>query len=248
MSARLRRIYSSDPSQLLLDQFRGRIANGPFKDMIYLRDSAGSALAPKLAGTYEKELTPIIETLASRDYEMVVDIGAAEGYYAVGLAKILGPNTLVLAYDTSQKARELLLQLAELNQVTEQITIGSLCSHEQLQSLAGRRVFVLCDIEGGEAEILDPELAPALQNFDVVVEVHDSKGETITQELLRKRFESTHKIEVINAVERANEVEAREFWIRNESMCRKIFDEKRERGMQWFFMRANSLNLLKKND
>lgn len=245
MSGRLRRLYSADPAQLLLDQFRGRIANGPFKEMVYLRNSVGSALAPKIAGTYEKELAPIIEKLASRGYEMVVDIGAAEGYYAVGLAKILGPNTLVLAYDTSEKARQLLVKLAELNQVAEQITIGDLCSHDQLQSLAGRRVFVLCDIEGGEAELLDPALAPALKNFDVLVEVHDSRDETTTQDLLRKRFEPTHKIEVIDAVKRANEVEARGFWIRNESMCQKIFDEKRERGMRWFFMRSNSLNLLK---
>lgn len=41
---------------------------------------------------------------------------------------------------------------------------------------AGHRVFVLCDIEGGEAAVLDPTVAPALRDFDLLVETHPEAG------------------------------------------------------------------------
>lgn len=65
----------------------GVILSGPFKGLMYPRESVGSAWAPKLLGTYESELSPTIERIVSGGYRSVVDIGAAEGYYAVGLAK-----------------------------------------------------------------------------------------------------------------------------------------------------------------
>ena len=62
------------------------VLNGPFRGMKYLSRAYCSAVLPKLLGTYECELIPAIDRLARSDADRIVDIGAAEGYYAVGLA------------------------------------------------------------------------------------------------------------------------------------------------------------------
>ena len=56
------------------------VANGPFKGMRYAAaQSVGSALLPKLLGSYESELHGALEEMFVRKYTTVVDIGCAEG-------------------------------------------------------------------------------------------------------------------------------------------------------------------------
>ena len=64
----------------------GRVASGPFAGMRHGDIAVGSVLTVKLLGTYEKELWPIIDQIIATAYPLIIDIGAAEGYYAVGLA------------------------------------------------------------------------------------------------------------------------------------------------------------------
>ena len=60
---------------------------GPFKGMRYPQFKAkGSTMLGKLLGTYEGELADLITSLVKQPYDAVVDVGCAEGYYAVGLA------------------------------------------------------------------------------------------------------------------------------------------------------------------
>src|ERR1035441_10269867 len=65
----------------LVDRYGANVLNGPFEGMRYLQASVGSVLSPKLVGSYEAELHPFIERVTSGRYDIVVDIGCAEGYY-----------------------------------------------------------------------------------------------------------------------------------------------------------------------
>src|SRR5688500_985732 len=67
------------------------VRRGPFHGMTYPESAVGLAeqLVPKLLGSYECELHGALEQVIQGDYEQVVDIGAADGYYAVGLARAL---------------------------------------------------------------------------------------------------------------------------------------------------------------
>ena len=71
---------------------------GPFKGVRYIDTAQGSAYIPKLLGIYERELTPQIEDLISLQPVLIVDLGAAEGYYAVGLAMRL-KSAQVIAFE-----------------------------------------------------------------------------------------------------------------------------------------------------
>jgi hypothetical protein len=86
-------LYGTSPIEIL---------DGPFTGLKFVGCSNLGTIVPKWIGTYESQLQPIIESIiGSGDYRTVIDIGAAEGYYAVGLAWRLPhasvfPTTLIL--------------------------------------------------------------------------------------------------------------------------------------------------------
>ena len=117
LSSRVREIYSAEPDRAVLEELKWKIAAGPFAGMRYITRSCGSKLAPKLIGCYERELHPAIEQIIAGNYQRIIDIGCAEGYYAVGLA--WKTNLPVVAFDTNPDAHTYVKELAELNKVTE---------------------------------------------------------------------------------------------------------------------------------
>lgn len=238
-SPRLRRIYANDPTRMLLDQFKGQVADGPFSGMRYIRSACGSALTPKILGTYELELHDVLESLRERQYANVLDVGCAEGYYAVGLSLLLGPEVRIHAYDTNPRARSLLRHLAVTNQVQDLISISDNCSRDDLQRFEGTNTLVFCDIEGAELNLLDPQSAPALLGYDIIVEVHDQPGEQTTRNELQRRFLETHHIRTIPARKRPPYTHRR-LWLSNPPLLRNIVDEGRHLGNHWLFMTRRS--------
>lgn len=67
-----------------------------------MKYTAGAILGrnsvPKLLGSYECELHEIIESALRSNHHRVIDVGSAEGYYAVGFALKRGCH--VVAFDT----------------------------------------------------------------------------------------------------------------------------------------------------
>lgn len=58
------------------------VKSGPFAGLRYPSiTSYGSAIYPKLIGTYESELFCDINNLMKDTYDSIIDIGFAEGYY-----------------------------------------------------------------------------------------------------------------------------------------------------------------------
>lgn len=176
------------------------IMQGPFKGMKYLSRSYHSMLLPKLLGTYEVELASTIERIVSGRPDLIVDLGAAEGYYAVGLA-IRSPTSRVVAYELYPPARRLLRELAELNSVADRVTILGAGTWESLnQQLANAtRPALICDIEGAEDELLDPKQVPALGRCVILIEVHEGYRAPRLQARLEERFAPTHEFQVIHS-------------------------------------------------
>lgn len=180
------------------DKFRDQeVRHGPFKGLKYgAEESSGSSLIPKLLGSYENELHPWLETVADRQYGTVIDIGCAEGYYAVGLARLL-PQARVLAYDTNPAAQASCRRLAQLNGVAERLTLGAFCDPATLRALdLSERTLIICDCEGYEASLFDRETAEHLRRADLMIECHDLQGVPITRTLI-EAFENTHDVTVV---------------------------------------------------
>jgi predicted O-methyltransferase YrrM len=69
-----------------------------------------------MLGTYEIELHDIVAEIVAKRPDVIFNIGAAEGYYAVGLAQSL-PLTQLFTWEISENGRALSRTLAKYNEV-----------------------------------------------------------------------------------------------------------------------------------
>jgi glycosyltransferase involved in cell wall biosynthesis/GT2 family glycosyltransferase len=212
-----------------------RVVSGPFQGMQYIRHSHGTVLVPKVLGIYERELHPFLERIIRADYECVLNIGSAEGYYAVGLARAM-PGVLVYAYDTNPEARLSLEELARLNGVSGRIAVRAHCDHAELNGFAGRRALVVCDIEGCEEWLLDPEQDPVLHGFELLVELHDRDQSRRIRDLMISRFHQSHTLEFVRYGGRTLEDCAALFSAGTLESRLSLIDEGRRLGLEWVFI------------
>ena len=179
----------------LLQQQGTSVMQGPLVGMNFLAQSAEGCNIAKLLGCYEQPLQPFIEAAIEANYQTILNIGCAEGYYAVGMARRM-PATQVLAFDLNSKAQEVCTALAEQNGVSDRVQVGALFKPEDFANYANQKVLVLCDIEGAEKELLDPDMAPTLKGMDLIIESHECLISGITQTLIN-RFKESHQITLV---------------------------------------------------
>lgn len=163
--------------------------------MAYVSEATEGALIPRLLGVYESELHPFLQAFAAERLDCVIDVGCAEGYYAVGLARMM-PDVVVHAFDIDAQARAACADLAAQNGVADRVRIGGAFAPDGFQAFEGQKALVMVDAEGAELDILQPEASPALAGMKVIVETHDVFRRGARAELVR-RFEATHDITVV---------------------------------------------------
>lgn len=169
-----------------------RVRGGVFAGMEYVSEATEGALIPRLLGTYESELHPFFKAFAEAGVETVIDVGCAEGYYAVGLARLM-PQATVHAFDIDPAARKACAELAAKNHVAGRVRVGAAFGPGDFEAFAGQKTLVVVDAEGAELDILRPDLSPALAGMNLVVETHDVYRRGALEELAR-RFLATHQI------------------------------------------------------
>lgn len=179
------------------------VLRGPFAGLQYPEHGAvGSTYWPKLLGAYECELAPTIEALISKSYSHVLDIGAAEGYYAVGLARRL-PTARVIAFEGSPKGQRLLRAMAVKNGADDRIRIEGWCDLRALRNIAPGlrpgRTLLICDAEASEYDLLDPAAVPELASWDMLVELHRRSSIGEPRAWATRTFQSTHAVSFIDA-------------------------------------------------
>jgi hypothetical protein len=172
-----------------------KVLSGPFAGMEYIPFASEGALLPRLTGAYECELHPHLLALAGEGLKRVIDVGCAEGYYAVGLARLM-PEVTVHAFDIDPKARAACGHLATINGVADRVEVGESFSGEDFDRFQGPETLVFMDIEGGELELLDPARWPALRTVKIVVETHGGPDFLIAKELSARFAESHHVVRV----------------------------------------------------
>lgn len=176
-----------------------KILSGPFKDIKYpTLESAGSALLPKILGSYEDELQRIINDLIKKKYNLILDIGCAEGYYAVGFAKKLD-DVKVIAYDNDKQALNLCIKMARYNNVEQKMTFEGFCSSDTLARFDFPvKSLIISDCEGYENELFNSENITNLSKSDILIELHNLVNPNI-KEYLSKLFENSHSITTVSS-------------------------------------------------
>lgn len=241
LKRRLGRLYDTEVQPMVLERYGMVVGGGPFMGMKYIARASGSALTPKIVGTYECELHEVIESAIARRYQTVIDIGCAEGYYAVGLALRL-PGARIFAFDIDVEALQNLHDLARLNDVQDRIELGGRVEPEDLNRFNQGRCLVICDVEGEEITLLDPRRAPALRQHDIIVEIHDGLSSRRIRDALTKRFGDSHHLRFIPFKGRGSEqVASLEFLGHMNNRLRAV-DEQRSRGLEWGYFLSKSSN------
>lgn len=238
---RERQVYSDKKAANWMHLFDSlTVQNGPFKGMRYPHlDSFGSTLYPKLLGSYEKELWEVMDTIKTSNYTEIIDVGCAEGYYAIGLA-LTSTNTKIYAYDSAEKARELCSEMAELNGVKDKVFIRAGLSPEGLGSFpfSGKNL-IICDCEGYEKVLFNSSNLSNLQQSDILIETHDMIDMEISG-YLKKLFSQTYTIQSVFSVDdiqKALTYEFDELKTLDLMSRKKILAEERGAIMEWLICR-----------
>jgi hypothetical protein len=168
---------------------------GPFAGLRYPRSTLLQMpwFVSQLAGTFELELHPVIEGLIAAGPRTVINLGAGDGYYAVGMA-LRCPDGQVIAYEADPRRFRLCSRVARLNGAS--LDLRGVCTPQALAELDATGAAVLCDVEGAEAELIDPERVGWLRTATLLIEVHEALAPGVT-ESLRERLSPSHSLEWI---------------------------------------------------
>jgi len=177
----------------------GRIVRGPFGGQFIDGEHClcWPDIASQILGQYEMELHRVLHDITRLSPDLVVDLGCGDGYYSVGLARLL-PDASVVAFDQDTERDRSINVNAERNGVAERVSHGGPVTFRWLQTTlesAETRVL-LVDLEGLERELLNPDMVPALLATHMLVELHDHLA-TRTSVVLRERFGRSHGIREI---------------------------------------------------
>jgi hypothetical protein len=236
-SLRRRAHAVSGPTRDFVARHGRTVLHGPLAGLRYPDDAADAGtdyLVAKLTGAYELELHDVIAEWVRAAPAHVVDVGSAEGYYAVGLARAI-PGARVHAFDVDAGARDRCAALAGLNGVSDRVSVGEACTPEVLAALPEDGVVLLCDAEGYERELLDPARVPRLAGWPILVELHDFLDPSITPGIAR-RFAATHELRLIDERPRRGE-DIPELRDLPAGQRDALLDEYRPARMQWGYLR-----------
>ena len=177
-------------------------------------------------GTYEREIQD--ELRAESPYFIhFVDLGAGDGFYAGGMARL---GHKVIAYEKDERSRNTIAELTNLNHVT--VDIRGEATKGFWRDLP-HRCLMLVDIEGGEFDILDAAAFDALSQSTVIVEMHEfffPNGAELARNLL-SNASATHSHSIIRQAARVPPKEVSHLpdndrWL--------LMSEARVREQQWW--------------
>ena len=202
----IRKLFPYKKLSILLAQANGsRVLSGPFRGLVLSNNTKWGNLTNKYLGTYELELHPIIEELKQKKVTKVFDIGGAEGYYSIGLLKLL-PDSKMFAWEMDEDSRNILTDNAEKNKVSHRIEILGKCSQsELLQFIQKQRPdLIVMDAEGAKIELINPEINAASSQTQYIIECHSDE----ILSALTEMFAPTHRVKIINnRLERADDID-----------------------------------------
>lgn len=170
------RRFRSEFSEFVLEQSGAQVLCGPMKGFRFVENAfwgGHSDTATKIFGLYEQQN---LEILSNSDKTTLVDIGAADGFWGVGLVSA-GCFEKSVCFEVSAKGREVIRETAEHNGVGDRVsifgdalenTVGNIASVEPDHG----RTFFLIDIEGVEFSLLTEAFLTQYHQSEFLIELH----------------------------------------------------------------------------
>jgi len=186
-------------SMQLVARYGKRIRHGPFAGLsLDERSSWGVGdFSAMMFGLYEQEVLDHLFAAFGRR-EVFVNLGAADGYYAIGMLRA-GRADRAICFEMSESGRREILRNASLNGVSDRVRVLGRAAPSFIDALAGedmRRTTLLIDIEGGEFALLGDEVLERLAGAQIIFESHEGQDDSGSAQLaeLLKRAERHYEV------------------------------------------------------
>lgn len=228
----------------LYKEHNNLVIYGPYKGIFFSENNHWGIgdLGPKIIGLYEFEVqNKLLYLVSNFTIENFVNIGAAEGYHAIGIAKKTKIQNFVL-YEIDKKGQEILKENIFKNKLKKNIKIeneanlNSIC--ELNKELDFSKTLFLIDIEGSELELFNDEILRLLKNSFLIIENHkfllSEEKQNKYQELINK-LNDNFKVEIVRNNGR-NVSEIKEISNLSENELMMISTESRPKMMEWFVL------------
>lgn len=156
-----------------------KLSTGPFAGLTYHGYPPYLGLEnylAKLSGSYDREIWPLLNLLASRkkNYSRLIMIGLGDdGYYPVGLATHLFPDMPhILCMDQSPLVMQRCGYLANLNRCLHRFPFGVWLDQPTLQQWIAPASLLFCDLSIQDlAAALNPSHFTALRDCDLIIKI-----------------------------------------------------------------------------
>ena len=224
----------------LSSDFDHTIRYGPFRGTRLIPDSRWSAAdrGSMLLGLYEQEVLEQLQRL-SKGRRVLVDVGAADGYYAVGALRS-GLFEHVVCFEIDPDGRRIISEQARGNGVSRSVTIlGEATKHffdeaKKAYDFDTPEAVILMDIEGGEFSALSEAVLQQVSGASLIVEIHDfGNAEALDADKLLSRLSEYFRVSVISQSERnPNGFSELAHWSDDDRWL--LCSESRRSRMRWF--------------
>ncbi len=164
-----------DASRQYFQETNGVVQGGCLRGFTLVDESSwGQAdVFTKLLGIYEQQNHSIF---AKSKKTTLVDLGAADGYWGVGLVQA-GYFERSVCFEQKRGGRQVIKRTAQSNGVREQVSVNGLATastvrRKVLSEHSPEDLFFLIDIEGGEFDLLDFKFFSEFRSAEFLIELH----------------------------------------------------------------------------
>ena len=175
-------------------------------------------IASKIYGFYENKIQ---QKLKDINNPILIDIGAADGFFAIGSLKSKICE-FCYAFEETKKSRENLSKTAKINNVQKKLSIIGKVTKDNFFTLLPSKinfseVTILCDIEGGEFDFFSDEILATIRCSNIIIEIHKNHNKNLEIDLLErvkkyfdvsviidndKNFENVLELHTLNDIDR----------------------------------------------
>ena len=226
--------------EILLKKYNYTVAHGSFKGMKLNQKvwwSKNDYITQTL-GIYEEHILKKITNFAKSGASTLIDVGAADGYFAVGMAySNIYKN--VYAFEIEKEGRDRILENANANKCNDKIKVFGEADVGSISKIikGEDKVTVMIDIEGAEYEFFSEDMFKILSGNYVICELHPwmvDGGDSLQIKLLNKASEKFNVELIKRDTYRPNMFS--EFDNLSDEERLVAVGEGREKNMQWMVL------------
>jgi len=163
-------------SEKIINLFDNTIRYGPFKGL-KLSNNISWGLTDRAAmlfGIYEKEVLDWLSSLSEKR-KYFIDLGAADGYYALGMIKSKKCE-FSFCYEILEESQKVIHDNAKLNNLSDKIEVRGEASKNFVDDFSSNELdnaIIFVDVEGHEFSIFNKDVLKKCRNAIMIVELHE---------------------------------------------------------------------------